>query len=36
MLAAPAVNQNHPLAHLQRVTPSEAAREPLLVFCPRD
>jgi LysR family transcriptional regulator, benzoate and cis,cis-muconate-responsive activator of ben and cat genes len=31
-----AVNRNHPLARRQRVTPAEAAREPLLVFCPRD
>jgi LysR family transcriptional regulator, benzoate and cis,cis-muconate-responsive activator of ben and cat genes len=31
-----AVNQNHPLARRQRVTPAEAAREPLLVFCPRE
>ena len=31
-----AVNQNHPLARRQRVTPAEVAREPLLVFCPRD
>ena len=31
-----AVSQNHLLARRQRVTPAEAAREPLLVFCPRD
>ena len=31
-----AVNQNHPLARRKRVTPAEAGREPLLVFCQRD
>ena len=31
-----AVSQNHPFARRQRVTPAEVAREPLLVFCPRD
>jgi LysR family transcriptional regulator, benzoate and cis,cis-muconate-responsive activator of ben and cat genes len=31
-----AVNQNHALARRQRVTPAEVAREPLVVFCPRD
>jgi hypothetical protein len=36
MLVALAVSQNHPLAHRQRVTPAEAMRDPLLVFCPRD
>ena len=39
LLRAPwrlAVNQNHRLARRSRVTPAEAAREPLLVFCQRD
>jgi DNA-binding transcriptional LysR family regulator len=36
MLAALAVNQSHRLARRQRVTPVQAAREPLPVFCPRD
>ncbi len=31
-----AVNRQHPLARQSRVTPEEAAREPLLVFCQRD
>jgi len=31
-----AVNRNHPLARRQRVTPAEAAREPLLAYCQRD
>jgi DNA-binding transcriptional LysR family regulator len=31
-----AVNRNHPLARRPRVTATEAAREPLLVFCQRD
>ena len=30
------VNRNHPLARRSQVTPAEAAREPLLVFCQRD
>lgn len=31
-----AVNRQHPLARCARVTPAQAAREPLLVFCQRD
>jgi DNA-binding transcriptional LysR family regulator len=31
-----AVNSQHPLARRSRITPAEIAREPLLVFCPRD
>ena len=31
-----AVNQNHPLARRQRVTPAEVAHEPLLSYCQRD
>lgn len=31
-----AVNRKHPLAREPRVTPAEVAREPLLIFCPRD
>ena len=31
-----AVNRKNPLAHRQRVTPAEVAREPLLGFCQRD
>lgn len=31
-----AVNRNHPLARRKRITPTEVASEPLLVFCQRD
>ena len=31
-----AVNRNHPLARCAKVTPAEAVRGPLLVFCQRD
>ncbi|MBE0543036.1 MAG: LysR family transcriptional regulator [Verrucomicrobia bacterium] len=31
-----AVNRKHPFARRQRVTPTEVAGEPLLVFCQRD
>jgi LysR family transcriptional regulator, benzoate and cis,cis-muconate-responsive activator of ben and cat genes len=31
-----AVNQTHPLARRQRVTPAEVARAPLLAYCQRD
>ncbi len=31
-----AVNRRHPLARRSQVTPSEVAREPLLVFCQRE
>ena len=31
-----AVNRNHPLARRSKVTPAEAARGPLLVYCQRD
>jgi DNA-binding transcriptional LysR family regulator len=39
LLRAPwhlAVNEHHPLWRRARVTPSQVAREPLLVFCRRD